>query len=635
MPEESLQSLKQHPKILDLYRAKLSLKQDGKRWRGRCPYHNDAHATNFDVFQHEGTWIFKCLSCGQAGSVLDLIQKTDGVDFKGAVAVVRQFTSEWSQNAEKVSQVFKPLGQEESKVRKTYSLEEYGRLENALKNSPEARKFLESRGISLETAQRLRIGFRQDVGKLAGESGASVAASGWLAFPTFSDTSGSSGQSVSSLKYRSTRGKFFCKQPGMGTSIFNLQTLDFLEPVFLVEGEFDALTFEQAGYKAVSLPNAQYQPTPEDKDLLLSAESVILAGDNDDAGKKAMTKLFREMRERTFLLQWPEGVKDANQFFLETCGRDLSVFRTKIDGLVAAARSKPMEGVYDVRQRLLTQDREASVGHPNRLKFSLRSLDEMAIIDPGTVTTFYSTDSGMGKTTLVFQETLHAAISGKEVVVNYQAEMSPDQIDTILVSHLLRKDRLTLTAEDYKTAGRLLPADLKYYIGRNTSFTSMTEVLDLIESAARRFGATVCVLDNLHFLSRNEQDPIKAQANAMQRITNMAGSLDLKFILVHQARKADQNHKRKVTHVSDLDGSKAVQNDSSTIFSIHREEIKHARDEESSGSNEYDPVTEIRLQKIREKGPGKSYTQLLFLGAMCRFSEIARLNEPQLFGDGQ
>ena len=178
-----------------------------------------------------------------------------------------------------------------------------------------------------------------------------------------------------------------------------------------------------------------------------------------------------------------------------------------------------------------------------------------------------------------------------------------------------------------------MPADVKYYIGRNTSFTSMTEVLDLIEAAARRFGATVAVLDNLHFLSRNEQDPIKAQANAMQRITNMAASLDLKFILVHQARKADQNHKRKVTHVSDLDGSKAVQNDSSTIFSIHREEIKHARDGENLGSNEYDPVTEIRLQKIREKGPGKSFAQLMFLGKICTFSEVARLEEPQLFGD--
>ena len=63
----------------------------------------------------------------------------------------------------------------------------------------------------------------------------------------------------------------------------------------------------------------------------------------------------------------------------------------------------------------------------------------------------------MGKTTLVFQETLHAAMAHKEVVVNYQAEMSPDQIDTILTSHLLRKDRLTLTAEDYRQAVDFCP----------------------------------------------------------------------------------------------------------------------------------------------------------------------------------
>ena len=185
------------------------------------------------------------------------------------------------------------------------------------------------------------------------------------------DASGQSNpdrQCVSSLKYRSIARKAFTKQPGMTTELFNKQTIDMMEPVFLVEGEFDALTFEQAGYKAVSLPNAQYQPTPEDKDLLLSAEYVILAGDNDDAGRKAMTKLFREMRERTYLLQWPDKIKDSNQFYLEECKGDISVFRTKITALTQAAKSKPMEGVYDVRQRLLTQDREASVGHPNRLQ---------------------------------------------------------------------------------------------------------------------------------------------------------------------------------------------------------------------------------------------------------------------------
>ena len=241
------------------------------------------------------------------------------MDFKGAVKIAREFTSDWSRSKNYVETTFKNLGQDKTEQKKTYSLEEYARYENALKNSPEAQKFLESRGCTMEVAKRLRIGFRQDVGKLAGESGASVSALGWLAFPTFSSISGSSGQSVTSVKYRSTRGKFFCKQPGMTTQLFNSQTIDTIEPVFLVEGEFDACVLEQAGFRAISLPNAQYTCSPEDKDLLLSAEYVILAGDNDEAGKKAMTKLWAEMKERTFFLTWPGKCKDANQFYLEDC----------------------------------------------------------------------------------------------------------------------------------------------------------------------------------------------------------------------------------------------------------------------------------------------------------------------------
>ena len=119
------------------------------------------------------------------GSILDLIQKTDNCDLRAAVKIVREFTSEFANARNQVETVFRPLGVPDV-PKKTYSEESYKALENALKNSPEARKFLESRGISMEVAKRLRIGFRQDVGKLAGELGVSVSGSGWIVFPTFS-----------------------------------------------------------------------------------------------------------------------------------------------------------------------------------------------------------------------------------------------------------------------------------------------------------------------------------------------------------------------------------------------------------------------------------------------------------------
>lgn len=617
MSDSSLEELKSHPKVLDLYLSRLRLKKESStRYRGTCPFHSE-NTPSFDVFQHQNRWIHKCLGCGAAGSVLDLVQKTDNVDFKEAVRITREFCSEWASAKPQVESVFKSVGENETKKFRTFSEQEYAKLEQSLANNKAAQTWLlESRGISLETAKRLRLGYRQDVGKLCGDSNSEVANKGWIAFPTFDRGN------ITSIKYRSLAAKIFCKQPGMKTELFNLSDIDFLEPVFLVEGEFDAAALSQSGFRSVSLPNAQYNPTPSDKDLLLQAECVILAGDNDGAaGTKLMQRLWSEMQERTFLLSWPTGIKDANAFW-DKCGREISVFRTKINELVNEAKAKPMQGVYDIRQSLLHHEHTNLISHPDRLRMPWKSVEEMAIILPGTVTVIYSTDSGMGKSTMAIQASIYAAKHG-EVVLNYQAEMSSHQLDTIFTSHLLRKDRRTLGSEDYKAAGRLLGDDFKYYIGRDTSLTTITEVLDLVEKGIRRFGATVTILDNLHFLCRNESDPIKAQANAMQRITNLTARYGQKFILIHQARKADQNHKRKVTHVSDLDGSKAVQNDASTILSIHREEIKFDKnDEAEAGTSEYDPITEIRLQKARDKGEGKAYAKLMFLGEYCTFSEI-------------
>ena len=516
-------------------------------------------------------------------------------------------------------------------VRKTYPEAEYRKLEEALKNSPEAISFLRARGISLETAQRLRIGFRQDVGKLAGESNADVAGRGWLAFPTLARSSdGNSKPVVISIKYRSIVRKAFTKQPGMATNLFNVGTIDFLEPVFLVEGEFDALTFEQAGFRAVSLPNAQYQPTPEDKDLLLSAEYVVLAGDNDDAGKKAMTKLWAEMKERTFLLQWPEGVKDANQFFLETCGRDQSVFRTKIDELVQEARSRPMAGIYSLQESLMTSTEENVKDDPNRFRFSLPSVDRMAILSPGSVIGLMATSTGQGKTTFVLQETLEAARKYGEVVLNYQAELTIEQVARIVTAHTLRKHRLELTPEDMKAAARSL-GNIKYYVGRNATLTTISPVLDLMEAAIRRLSPTVAVLDNIHYLCRNESDQVKAQENAMQRIKSLAVIYGLKFFVLGAPKKAESTAKGKMLHVTDARGSVSFGDDSDAVFTLHRDMLTNSDDKK----NDYSPATKIRLVKVRDKGPGDAEVDLMFLGEIATFSEVARLDEPSLFGGGQ
>lgn len=612
-----IDQIKQHPDSVRFFTDRVRLRREGKELLGLCCFHSEK-SPSFRVWQESGIYLFKCFGCGSSGNCIQFVEKHDKIPFNAALKLCReQLETSWEGQKRNVEQTFKPLGQDDTKL-KTYPESDYKKLEAALVQSPEAISFLKSRGISLETVKRLRLGLRPDVGQLAGSANLDISGKGWISFPSFGNGL------VTSVKYRSICRKAFCKQPGMGTYLWNTGTIDFLEPVLLVEGELDACVLEQAGIRAVGLPNATTTVKPEWKDALLSAECVILAGDSDAAGEKIMSKLWADMPERSYMLRWPAGMKDANETLLKHCKGDYIQFRTLVEELVGQAKSRPMRGVYNVQESLMySSHRTQLVDHPDRLRLPWPSVDKMAVILPGTVTTVYSSESGLGKSTLVLQASIYSALKHGETVVNYQAEMSEQQINTIITSHVLKKHRLHLDPEDFKQAARILGNNFHYYIGRNTSLTKIEEVLDLMEAAAKRFSATVVVLDNLHFLCRNEQDQVKAQANAMQRITNMAGNLSLKFIVVHQARKADQQHKRKVTHVSDLDGSKAVQNDSTTIYSIHRDEMKNTQDDNNSTSHEYSPVTEIRLQKARDKGEGGAYTKLMFVGEICTFSELA------------
>jgi replicative DNA helicase len=362
----------------------------------------------------------------------------------------------------------------------------------------------------------------------------------------------------------------------------------------------------------------------------LSAEYVVLAGDNDEAGRKAMTKLWAEMKERTYLLQWPAGVKDANQFFLETCGRDISVFRTKIVGLVQDAKVRPMAGIYSLQESLMNSTEENVKDDPSRFRFSLPSVDRMAILSPGSVIGVVATSTGQGKTTFVLQETLEAARKHGEVVLNYQAELTIEQIARIVTAHVLRKHRLELTPNDMKSAAQAL-GSAKYYVGRDATLTTITPVLDLMEAAIRRLSPTVAILDNIHYLVRNEQDQVKAMENAMQRVKSMAVLYGLKFFVLGAPKKAESTAKGKQLHVTDVRGSVAFGDDSDAVFTIHRDMLNNSEDRK----NDYSPQTKLRLVKVRDKGPGDAEVDLLFLGELASFVEIARVQEPQLFGDGR
>ena len=622
MDNERIEQLKINPATLRVYASRLKLGRKGRIYETNCPFHDDTNPS-FQIFKNaEGCWMWKCQSnddCG-SGNVAQFVQKFDKVSFPEALnRIEKEVANEWDEGKDRVDKVFQPIGQE-SKKSVRYPLDKYQKFETALLKSPLAREWLlKERGISFSTAQKFHLGFRQDLGKIAGDC--EVADKGWIAIPTIRENE------VVSIKYRSIVAKEFRRQPGMETELFNIETIDMLDTLYITEGEFDAIVLEQAGFKAVSIPNATTNLTSAMRDALMSAETRILAGDSDDAGQKAMTKLWNEFQFNTFRLQWPEGCKDANDTLMKAAGGNLDIYPDIVSGLTQDAFGRPMEHFSTIQKALLSANQTNLADHPDRLRAPWPIVDRMAILLPGSIMAFTATNSKQGKTVFQTNWTIYAARYHKEVVLQYQCELSDSEYANLVAAHVLRRDRNHLTATDYAEAAEVL-AGVNFYVGHNPLLTKVDEVLDLIEAAIRRLGATVVVLDHIHFICRNEKNEAQAQANAMQRIKLMANRYGVKFIVVGQPRKADQTKRGKRIHMNDMKGSESLVSDASAIFVIHRDEIK-IKDPDNPPTDDYQIKTEVHMLGARSKGDGPTYGELVFLGNIATFGSLAKDIPPE------
>ena len=612
MNSQELDELKSDARVLRCYGSRIKLQKEGNKYKGLCPFHGEK-TPSFVVHQDLR---FHCYGCSESGNVMQFVAKTDSISFTEAAEKVKQEigSSSWEQTKQKVEHTFKSMA--DTKTYKTAPLSSFKHLEEALVKSEEAIGWLkDKRGIAFETAQRLHLGFVQNIGNLAGADGAEVADKGWIALPCVS------GEEITSVKYRSIYAKKFSRQPGMATSLWNTETIDVFKPIYVVEGEFDACVLEQAGFHAVSVPSAGTKLTPEMKDLIMSASCVVLAGDTDPVGSGYMQKLWVELKEKCYFLKWPEtGMKDANQTFLEACGRDTTKFKNLVDELTSKAKSQPMPDIYAIQDVMKNGEDTSLADRPDRLRFPWKAVDDAAILLPGSVLGVMATATGQGKTAFTLQYSLFGARKYNETVVNWQCELSPSEISVMVAAQVLRKNRNFITKEDLKLAAEELDG-VQYYIGNNSTINNINEVLDIMEAAIRRTGATQAVLDNIHYYTSGVDDDVRVLAAALKRIKQMSITYGVKFTVVFQPRKASQQTRGKKVQISDVKGSASAGDTCDAVVAIHRELAKSSEGDEAK-NDIYDEKTLVEWLKTRSKGIGKASSTVQFFGEFASFESL-------------
>ncbi|CUU34465.1 Toprim-like [Armatimonadetes bacterium GXS] len=178
------------------------------------------------------------------------------------------------------------------------------------------------------------------------------------------------------------------------------------EVVYLVEGETDTLTLWSAGLPALGIPGATSWKQ-EWWEPLKQFQRVVVIPDADEAGRQLVQKLAEtcphNLRERVEVLELPEGVKDANELWLQV-DADPERFREAIAGLLHSCillRGCTNAQMHESEPPLLVPITEWLASNDSEQVEYLPLLGVDGLIARGTITLFGASPKGGGKTTVL------------------------------------------------------------------------------------------------------------------------------------------------------------------------------------------------------------------------------------------
>ena len=111
--KERIEAVKRSVDLVALVKSRgVTLKKNGKGYKGLCPFHKDDKSPSLSVTPSENLW--QCFGCNAGGDAIRFVELFDKVDFKQAVRELEGFVAgagpvEKERAVKKEKQVAKPL----------------------------------------------------------------------------------------------------------------------------------------------------------------------------------------------------------------------------------------------------------------------------------------------------------------------------------------------------------------------------------------------------------------------------------------------------------------------------------------------------------------------------------------------
>lgn len=489
-----------------------------------CPYCRggvNKDDGTFSINLSTGQWECKRGSCGRRGNMITLSQD---FDFQLSEDVSRYY------NVNNYNDRFKKFT-ESKKVHIS---------------KPPAIEYMLSRGISEETCKKYEIT------TMTGRDNVIV-------FP-FKNQDGE----LKYIKYRNTTyqkgekgSKEWCESDCMPI-LFGMNHCEDFETLVITEGQIDSLTLAECGIKnAVSVPTGKngFTWVPHCWDWVNQFKEIIVCGDCENGIITLASEIVIRFpnKVRISQIQSYKGHKDANELYRAE-GKQAVIDLVQNSVANVSRRIKPMESVEAV-----------DVENVHAISTRIAALDKLLTngFHDGEVV-LLTGKRGNGKSTFSSQLAVDA------VEQNISTLMYSGELPDFFVKHWIDRQiigRKTLENSDIDKCNKWYQG--KLYIYDNMSVEDeQSDLLDTIDEAIRQKDIKLVVLDNLMTAlddCSNNETLYRAQSNFVGRVSKMAKTYKIVFILVAHPRKSNTAFQN-----DDVSGSADITNKVDVVMSYDK-----------------------------------------------------------------
>ena len=372
--ESEVERLKREVSVQRLAEARgIKLQRHGADLLGLCPFHDD-RSPSLVITPGKNLW--HCLgACDAGGTAIDWVMRANGISFRHAVELLRAdhlpLAADPIQPVKHgtVRKLPPPVARDADDRMLLMQVVDY--YSETLKQSPEALKYLESRGLkSSEMIDRFKMGFaNRTLGyRLPAKNRAAGAEmrghlqtlgiyresghehfNGSVVIPVFNaagEVVEMYGRKITPNLREGTPNHLYL--PGAHAGVWNEEALIASKEIILCESLIDALTFWTAGIRHVTASYGVNGFTADHKRAFAQhgTERVYIAYDRDEAGDSAADQLSKELMQmgiECFWVLFPKGM-DANEYArkVQPAAKSLGVLLNKAEWLGKGERPAPV-----------------------------------------------------------------------------------------------------------------------------------------------------------------------------------------------------------------------------------------------------------------------------------------------------